>query len=206
MTAFHKLCVSLFSIASRTMCSSVFQAAKCAVQQLWDEVRYCFHCRQKGLQTGVRDSGPKGCTNQNCAVKEISKPSRERQALGHTLRLTKWDWGTLKTGVYIFVQFRCKYRRVSFYATFFFPRDFALTRLENLHHFLNLRDNARFNATWHTRSVVALVLCCGCQPKVTSHSSQQYRLITLVILSHSSYTRSFPFDSIGCCYQNEWEI
>jgi hypothetical protein len=36
-------------------------------------------------------------------------------------------------------------------------RDFALTRLENLHHFSNLRDNFRFNTIWHTRSVVALI-------------------------------------------------
>jgi hypothetical protein len=28
-------------------------------------------------------------------------------------------------------------------------RDSALTRLENLHDFSNLRDNFRFNAIWH---------------------------------------------------------
>lgn len=84
------------------------------------KVRNCLHCQQMVLQTGVRDSGPKGCTNQNCAVKEISKPSRKQQALGHTSRMTKWNWRTLEKGVYICVQFRCKYRRVSFYAIFFF--------------------------------------------------------------------------------------
>jgi hypothetical protein len=31
----------------------------------------------------------------------------------------------------------------------FVLRDFALTRLENLRHFSNLRDNFRFNAIWH---------------------------------------------------------
>jgi hypothetical protein len=31
----------------------------------------------------------------------------------------------------------------------FILRDFALTRFENLHHFLNLRNNFLFNAIWH---------------------------------------------------------
>jgi hypothetical protein len=38
-------------------------------------------------------------------------------------------------------------------------RDFTWTLLENLHHFLNLRNNFRFNAIWHRRSVVALIFC-----------------------------------------------
>jgi hypothetical protein len=32
-------------------------------------------------------------------------------------------------------------------------------RLENLHHFSNLRDNFRFNAIWHRLSVVMLIFC-----------------------------------------------
>jgi hypothetical protein len=43
----------------------------------------------------------------------------------------------------------------------FVLRDFALTRLENLHHFSNLRNNFRFNAIWHRRYVVALIFCRG---------------------------------------------
>jgi len=43
----------------------------------------------------------------------------------------------------------------------FFLRDLILTRLVTLHNFSNLRDNLRFNAVWHTGSVVALVLCWG---------------------------------------------
>ena len=38
----------------------------------------------------------------------------------------------------------------------FFPRDFASMQLENLRHFSNLRDNSRFSAIWHTRSLAAL--------------------------------------------------
>jgi hypothetical protein len=62
-------------------------------------------------------------------------------------------------------------------------RNFALTRLENLHHFLNLHDNFQFNAVWHRRSVVVLIFCrrlagsdghCHALSKV-------YGLITLVI-------------------------
>jgi hypothetical protein len=41
----------------------------------------------------------------------------------------------------------------------FFLHDFALMRMENLHHFSNLRDNFHFNAIWHRRSVAALVFC-----------------------------------------------
>jgi hypothetical protein len=40
---------------------------------------------------------------------------------------------------------------------YFFLHDFFLTRLENLHDFLNLRDNFRFNAMWHRRYVVTLI-------------------------------------------------
>jgi hypothetical protein len=36
-----------------------------------------------------------------------------------------------------------------------FMRDFALTRLKNLHHFTNLRENFRFDAIWQGRSVAA---------------------------------------------------
>ena len=36
---------------------------------------------------------------------------------------------------------------------------FIFARLENLQNFSKLRDNFRFTAMWHTRSVVALVLC-----------------------------------------------
>jgi len=37
--------------------------------------------------------------------------------------------------------------------------NFAVMRLENLHHFLNLSNNVRFNAIWHGQNVAALVLC-----------------------------------------------
>jgi hypothetical protein len=37
--------------------------------------------------------------------------------------------------------------------------NFALMRLENLHHILTLRDSFWFNAIWHRRSVVTLVFC-----------------------------------------------
>jgi hypothetical protein len=40
-----------------------------------------------------------------------------------------------------------------------FLRDFTLTQLENLHHFLNLRDNFWFNAIWNRQSVVARIFC-----------------------------------------------
>jgi hypothetical protein len=36
--------------------------------------------------------------------------------------------------------------------------DFALTLLEHLHHFWNLRDVVQSNAIWHKRNVAALVL------------------------------------------------
>ena len=36
--------------------------------------------------------------------------------------------------------------------------DFALTRLENLYHFSNLRDAVQSNAIWHGRNMAALVL------------------------------------------------
>jgi hypothetical protein len=39
----------------------------------------------------------------------------------------------------------------------FVLHDFALTRLENLHDFSNLRDNFRVNAIWHGPYVVALI-------------------------------------------------
>jgi len=39
--------------------------------------------------------------------------------------------------------------------------DFVLTRLKNLHHFLNLYENIQFNMIWHRRSMAALVLCWG---------------------------------------------
>jgi len=48
------------------------------------------------------------------------------------------------------------YRQVSFYAIFFL-RDLALTRLENLCHFMNLRDNFRFNGIWQGRNMATLV-------------------------------------------------
>lgn len=54
----------------------------------------------------------------------------------------------------------------------FFLRDFALTRLENIHHFLNLYDNVWFNVIWHGWSVVTLTLMklsskwCHCMPSV----------------------------------------
>jgi hypothetical protein len=37
-------------------------------------------------------------------------------------------------------------------------RDCASTRLENVHHFSNSRDNFRFNAFWPRRLLAALVL------------------------------------------------
>jgi hypothetical protein len=41
----------------------------------------------------------------------------------------------------------------------FVLRVLALTWLEKLHRFFNLRDNFRFNAIWHRRSVAALIFC-----------------------------------------------
>jgi hypothetical protein len=41
----------------------------------------------------------------------------------------------------------------------FVLHDFALLHLEHLNHFLNLRDNYRFSAIWHSRSVVTLIFC-----------------------------------------------
>ena len=38
-------------------------------------------------------------------------------------------------------------------------RDFASTRLDNLHKFSNSSDNFRFRAFWHKRFLAALVLC-----------------------------------------------
>jgi hypothetical protein len=37
--------------------------------------------------------------------------------------------------------------------------DFALTQLENLHHFSNLCDNFRFNMMWHRLFVATLIFC-----------------------------------------------
>lgn len=41
----------------------------------------------------------------------------------------------------------------------FFLRDFASTRLENLHNFSNARDNFRFRTICHKQSLAALVVC-----------------------------------------------
>jgi len=48
----------------------------------------------------------------------------------------------------------CSYVQAGLFLRDFFLRDFALTRLENLHQFLNLRDNVRFNAIWHRRYAI----------------------------------------------------
>jgi hypothetical protein len=37
--------------------------------------------------------------------------------------------------------------------------DFALMQLANLHHFLNLHNNFRFNVIWHTLSTVMFIFC-----------------------------------------------
>ena len=50
-----------------------------------------------------------------------------------------------------------KYRLVS--SRDFLLHDFALTRLEYLHHFANLGDNYRFNVIWHGRFAAALFSC-----------------------------------------------
>jgi hypothetical protein len=41
----------------------------------------------------------------------------------------------------------------------FVLQDFAFTQLENLHNLSNLKENCRFNAIWHRRSVAALIFC-----------------------------------------------
>ena len=41
----------------------------------------------------------------------------------------------------------------------FILRDFAVTWLENLDHFSNLRNNFRFNAIWRRRSMAVLIIC-----------------------------------------------
>jgi hypothetical protein len=51
--------------------------------------------------------------------------------------------------------------------------DFALTQLENLHHFSNLHDNFRFNTIWHRRSMVALIFCRRLAGSVISLSRHQ---------------------------------
>ena len=48
----------------------------------------------------------------------------------------------------------------------FFLCDFALTWLENLRHFSNLRDHVRFNVIWHRRYMITFSLTWGgmCDP------------------------------------------
>jgi hypothetical protein len=172
-----QVCLSLYDGLSQTVHLS-FQY--CMAYNVFIRASDCEMCKNSRMKFDTaftagrrackleweRDSGPKGRTNQNCTMKEISKPSRKQQTLGHSSRLTKWNLRTLETGVHICVLFRSLCRRVSFYGTFFL-RDFALTRLENLQDFSNLRDTARSNAMWRTRSVVTFVLCWGGQQKVT---------------------------------------
>jgi hypothetical protein len=68
----------------------------------------------------------------------------------------------------------------------FFFYDFALTRLENLHHFLNLCDNFQFNTIWRRWYAIIIVLtrfgihslwaftsCVVGQQKATSLSCHQ---------------------------------
>jgi hypothetical protein len=54
-------------------------------------------------------------------------------------------------------RYKEKHRKLSFYAIP--PLNFALTQLENVHHFWNLHNNFRLNAILHGRNVAALVLC-----------------------------------------------
>ena len=90
---YTQVCLSLYDGLSQMV---HFSFQYCMAYNVFIRTSDCLHCRQKGLQTGVRDSGPKSCTNQNCAVKERNKHSRKQQALGHTSRLTKWNWRRLR--------------------------------------------------------------------------------------------------------------
>jgi hypothetical protein len=62
--------------------------------------------------------------------------------------------------------------------------DFALSQLENLHQFLNLRSNFWFNAMWHRWSVVSLIWCRRlAKQDINVTPSDKCGLITLVICS-----------------------
>jgi len=63
----------------------------------------------------------------------------------------------------------------------FFLHDFALTRLENLHHVLNLYDNFWCNTVWHRQSMAVLVCCRRlAESDVTVMPSVVYELIDCV--------------------------
>jgi hypothetical protein len=70
-----------------------------------------------------------------------------------------------------------------------FLRGFVLTRLENLQHVSKIRDSFRFNAIWHTRSLIARSV--GYQHTVTSlfHQSRvwfDYVNGTITLVSFST--------------------
>jgi hypothetical protein len=73
------------------------------------------------------------------------------------------------------------YTQFSFYKDLFL-RDFVLTRLENLHHSSNLRDNFRFNAIGRTRSMVTFTYCKWlAESYVTAHHQSR---VGSVCVSH----------------------
>ena len=64
----------------------------------------------------------------------------------------------------------------------FFLHDFALMRLENLHHVSNLCDNFWLNTIWHRWFVAGLIFCSRLgESGVTVTLCHMYGLITLVI-------------------------
>jgi len=58
-------------------------------------------------------------------------------------------------------KYKSHYTHVSFYV-YFFLHDFALTWLENLHHFFNLCDNVQSSTIWHGQYAIIFNLTwCG---------------------------------------------
>jgi len=78
-----------------------------------------------------------------------------------------------------FMQFHCqmsemKYRQVSLYA-------FSLQRHMKIYATLNLRNNFRFNVTWHRWFVAARFFCSRLAQSIITAISHMYVLNTLVI-------------------------
>ena len=83
--------------------------------------------------------------------------------------------------------------------------NFILTWLENLHHFLNLFDNFRFNMIWPPQSMATLVLCW----RLAGSYSTVMPSVTCMDWFHwwcNHAAHVVPFNSNGFCYQNDWEM
>jgi hypothetical protein len=65
-----------------------------------------------------------------------------------TLLLWDFVWDCMKM-VQNRRNIKCGKVKPGFYCSTLFLCDFALMRLENLHHFLKLHDDLQFNAIWH---------------------------------------------------------